>query len=157
ARLRSLARLGRRRYDGSIKDSRFHVGQCCPPYLRLLPEWLENEMSERALPSVGASTSRRGFLKQGTAAALAGSALTNLVLPASVHAAGSDVLKIGLLGCGGRGTGAATNALAADPNVKMVALGDAFADQVDRTLNLLLASPQKEKVAVPADQKFAGF
>src|SRR5258706_544448 len=60
-------------------------------------------------------SSRREFL---TTAAIAG---TLAALP-NVHAAGSDVLRVGLVGCGSRGTGAATQALGADSNVKLVAL-----------------------------------
>jgi hypothetical protein len=65
--------------------------------------------------------SRRGFLELGAATGAA-------VLAASqrVHAAGSDVLKIGLVGCGGRGTGSLRDSLAAMPNVRVVALGDLF-------------------------------
>jgi predicted dehydrogenase len=97
------------------------------------------------------SSSRREFLKT-TAAAGA------LAAVPSVHAAGSDVLRVGLIGCGDRGTGAATQALAADSNVKLVAMADAFRDRLDESLELL----QKEekiaaKIDVKADHRFAGF
>ena len=72
-------------------------------------------------------TSRREFLKQGAVAAAAGAAV-NLGLNSGLYAAGSDTLRVGLVGCGGRGTGAAVQALSADPNTKLVAMGDAFAD-----------------------------
>jgi hypothetical protein len=52
-------------------------------------------------------------------------------LTTSVHAAGSDTLKLGLVGRGGRGASAAGNGLTADPNAKLVAVGDAFADQAE--------------------------
>ena len=83
--------------------------------------------------------------------------LSGLALPARAFAGSSDLLKVGLIGCGGRGTGAATNALSADPNLKLVALGDAFADQVDQTLKILSNGPHKAKVDVAEDHKFAGF
>src|SRR5438445_13322441 len=68
---------------------------------------------------------RRQFLK----AAAAGSAVAaNLGLLANVHAAGSDEIRVGLIGCGGRGRGAAENVLHAAPNVKIVAIGDVFPD-----------------------------
>lgn len=74
--------------------------------------------------------SRRDFIK--TATATAGAALaTQLSLP-SVHAAGSDVIKVGVIGCGGRGTQAAENVLSSSPNVKLVAIGDVFENQVKR-------------------------
>lgn len=69
--------------------------------------------------------SRRTFL-QTTAATMGAAALA----PA-VHAAGNDTLKLGLIGCGGRGRGAAINALDADPNTKLVAICDIFPDVVD--------------------------
>ena len=66
-------------------------------------------------------TTRRGFLK--TTAGTAGAAmLGGLNLARSAHAAGSDVLRVGLIGCGDRGRGAAVNALNADKNAKLVAI-----------------------------------
>jgi predicted dehydrogenase len=73
--------------------------------------------------------SRREFL-QTTAAAGAAVAAGLSWVPA-VHAAGSDTIKVGLIGCGGRGTGALENVLAAAPNVTVVALADAFKDRLD--------------------------
>lgn len=75
------------------------------------------------------SATRRDFLKTSAVAASAAVA-TQLSLPA-VHAAGSDVIKVGLIGCGGRGTGAAENVLSSAPNVKLVAMGDVFQNRVD--------------------------
>ncbi len=71
------------------------------------------------------SASRRDFLKTSVVAAAA----THLSL-SSVHAAGNDVIKVGVIGCGGRGTQAAENVLSAAPNVKVVAIGDVFENQV---------------------------
>jgi predicted dehydrogenase len=71
---------------------------------------------------------RRDFLKTTAAAGTALAA--NLSLLSNVHAAGNDVIKVGLIGCGGRGTQAAENALHAAPNVKIVALGDVFEDRL---------------------------
>jgi predicted dehydrogenase len=73
---------------------------------------------------------RRDFLAASTAVGLG--ALSGLA--PSVHAAGSDVLRVGLIGCGGRGTGAASNALRADPHVKLVAMGDVFKDRIQQSL-----------------------
>ena len=68
---------------------------------------------------------RRCFLK--TSGAVMGAAVAGtLSVGRAAHAAGSDVLKVGLIGCGGRGTGAAANALTADPNTQLVAMADAF-------------------------------
>ncbi|MFN0050711.1 MAG: Gfo/Idh/MocA family protein [Planctomycetales bacterium] len=97
---------------------------------------------------------RRGFLQSTAATALA----APLVLPKFVHAAGSDLLRVGLVGCGGRGTGAAAQALRADPNVRLTALADAFPDHLERSLAELL---QDEEIAamidVPPERRFVGF
>src|ERR1041384_8294439 len=68
-------------------------------------------------------------------------------LEAVIHAGGSDVLRVGLIGCGGRGTGAAEQALCADKNVKLVAMGDAFEDRLQSSLKFLLG---EEKAAIKA-------
>lgn len=100
------------------------------------------------------ATSRRDFLKTSTAGVL-GAALTST---AGVHAAGSDILKIGLVGCGGRGTGAAAQALQADPNVKLVAMGDAFADRLQQSLKTLQSDEEiSKKIDVKPESCFSGF
>src|SRR5436305_14272964 len=75
------------------------------------------------------SPNRRDFL---TTAAATGTALAaGLSWVPSVHAAGSDTIKVGLVGCGGRGSGAAHNVLVSAPNVQIVALADVFQDRLD--------------------------
>ncbi|MEQ8790146.1 MAG: Gfo/Idh/MocA family oxidoreductase [Pirellulaceae bacterium] len=109
-------------------------------------------------PSESAST-RRQFLQSSTAAAIGAAALASTATMVNrAHAAGRDVLKIGLIGCGGRGTGAASQALKADPHVKLTAMGDMFEDR----LNVSLQSLQRieevaDKIDVPADRRFLGF
>jgi predicted dehydrogenase len=98
--------------------------------------------------------SRRTFVKQ-SAAAMAATAAVGLDLAA--HAAGSDTLRVGLVGCGGRGTGAAEQALTADKNVKLVAMADAFADRLEEGLSALKGSPVAERVDVPAERRYTGF
>jgi predicted dehydrogenase len=73
------------------------------------------------------------------------------------HVAGSDRIKVGLVGCGGRGTGAAEQALTADEGAVLVAMGDAFADQVESSLSTLQASAVTSRLDVPQDRRFAGF
>jgi predicted dehydrogenase len=97
-------------------------------------------------------TSRRDFLK-ASAASAAGAALA---LPA-VHAAGNDVLKIGLVGCGGRGTGAAVQALHADKAVKLVALADMFKDRIESCRQQLGREDLGDKLAVTDERCFTGF
>ena len=80
---------------------------------------------------------RRTFLLQSAATVAAASTVN---IATNAFAGGSDTLKIGLVGCGGRGTGAAMQALKADPGNHLVAMGDAFADQVDSSLSTLKGS-----------------
>ncbi len=97
---------------------------------------------------------RRRFLQ--ASAACAGAA--TLAQVPFVHAAGSDILRIGLVGCGGRGTGAAANALKADPQVRLVALGDAFRDRLDSSLGQLRRDAAlAPKIDVPPERQFTGF
>jgi len=95
--------------------------------------------------------SRRGFLQ-----ASAATAVTSAILAPSVHAAGSDLLKIALVGCGGRGTGAAINALGADKNVKLVAVADVFEDRAKEGLETVRAA-FPDKVEVKPENIFSGF
>jgi predicted dehydrogenase len=107
-----------------------------------------------ASPRLSGAT-RRDFLTVSAAAA-AGATLATLT-PA-VHAAGSDVLKVGLIGCGDRGTGAATQALKADPNVKLTAVGDMFADHIEKKLKVLRDDADvAAKVDVKPENCFVGF
>lgn len=112
------------------------------------------------------STSRRQFVKQGTI-------LTSGLIAAPLFArtnffAGADnVIKIALIGCGGRGTGAAMQALMSGQNVKLVAMADAFRDRLDdcyKTLNADDLSDWtgkpgnlKDRIQVPEENKFTGF
>ena len=74
----------------------------------------------------------------------------------SAHAAGDDLLRIGLVGCGGRGTGAAVNALGADKNCKLVAMADAFPDRLQGSLEAI-QKQMGDKVDVPPDRRFVGL
>ncbi len=71
------------------------------------------------------------------------------------EAAGSKMLKIGLIGCGGRGTGAATQALSADPNVKLWAMADAFAPAITESVKNL--AQFGDRIEVPETRRFAGL
>ena len=101
--------------------------------------------------------SRRSFLKSA-AATTAGAAAMQFVIPSSVHAAGSDSLKIGLVGCGGRGTGAAAQALAADKGAVLVAMADAFGDRLQSSLaSIKKSAPAPDQVNVAPDRCFVGL
>ena len=103
----------------------------------------------------GANTSRREFLKN-TGRMVAASALAGVALP-HVHAAGSDMIQVALIGCGGRGTGAASQALSTKSGpIKLVAMADVF----ERKLQGSIAELKKnhaDKFDVPADRQFLGF
>ena len=101
------------------------------------------------------SPSRRTFLKT-TGQVAATSALAGVAVP-SVHAAESNTIQVALVGCGGRGTGAAANALATKSGpIKLVAMADVFEDKLARCAKTLSREPS-DKVDVPDDRKFLGF
>ena len=103
------------------------------------------------------TTSRRKFLENSTAAAVGGVFTSQLSVPASSSAASnSDTLAIGLIGCGGRGTGAALQALKADKNSAVTALGDVFPDRLEQSL-ALLRKHAPDHVKVSKDHCFLGF
>jgi predicted dehydrogenase len=94
-------------------------------------------------PSLNGDTTRRDFLKTTTLAA-AGTLAAQLALTANAHAAGSDTIKVGIIGCGGRGTGAGEDVLLSSPNVTIHALADAFQDRLDKCKNDLTNFANKE-------------
>jgi myo-inositol 2-dehydrogenase/D-chiro-inositol 1-dehydrogenase len=99
------------------------------------------------------SINRRTFLKS-SGAAVAGSATALNAF--SEPGKRKNTLKVGLVGCGGRGTGAASQALNADPDVVLTAMGDVFQDRLDESYkNLLEIHPGKVKVA--KENRFIGF
>ncbi len=103
------------------------------------------------------STSRRTFLKRSTTA-VAGGLVAGLSVARSVHAAGSDTIRVGLVGCGGRGTGAATQVLNADRGTKLVAMSDAFGDRLQKSLmSMKKLKDIKDRVLVDSDHQFTGF
>jgi myo-inositol 2-dehydrogenase/D-chiro-inositol 1-dehydrogenase len=101
------------------------------------------------------NTTRRTFLK-GTAA-LAGGALANkLAIDKAAHASGNGIIRVGMIGCGGRCTGAAAQALTADPGVRLVAMCDIFMDRV-KSKHRILKEQKNDQVIVDDDHCFAGF
>jgi myo-inositol 2-dehydrogenase/D-chiro-inositol 1-dehydrogenase len=98
---------------------------------------------------------RRDFLRTSTVAASA-AAIGTLELSRSAHAAGTDLIKVGMIGCGGRNSGAAGQALAADQGAQLVAMCDIFRDRIESARQeLRKAKPQQ--VAVEDDDCFTGF
>ena len=100
---------------------------------------------------------RRSFLNQTSKIASA-SALASITLPV-VHGKSSDITQLALVGCGGRGTGAASNALsvsAANGPTKLIAMADVFKTKLDQSYNGL-KNKHKDQVDVPEERKFIGF
>jgi len=101
--------------------------------------------------------SRRHFIHSGTASLAAPAILTTAgTLRAQQKADSQETLRIGLVGCGGRGTGAAAQALGADYNTKLVAVADVFAPQIDGTI-ASLTQKFPDRVAVDPDKRFIGL
>src|SRR5437870_1697620 len=99
--------------------------------------------------STHTQTSRRQFIKTSTAAALA--------FPAVLSAApNSEKLRIGLVGCGGRGTGAVAQAFNADSNVELTAMGDMFEEKLKESLGIL-RKQSPDRVKVEPQRCFIGF
>ena len=98
------------------------------------------------------SISRRSFLK--TSAALSGAVIA--AGAPRIFAAGSDKLKVGLIGCGGRGTGAAVDILTADAGTEIVAMADLFADRLENSLKEVKSKFPDRLTAAKADT-YTGF
>ncbi|QHT70649.1 Gfo/Idh/MocA family oxidoreductase [Rhodocytophaga rosea] len=101
-------------------------------------------------------TSRRTFLKATGTAVLANAIALNLSMPTHGLAANKTALKVGLIGCGGRGTGAATQALKADPDVVLTAMADVFPDRLEESYQALFKIFPK-KLKINKGNKFVGF
>jgi predicted dehydrogenase len=109
--------------------------------------------------------SRREFVKQ-TAIITSGAVALPLFSKANFFSGADDIIKIALIGCGGRGTGAAMQALLTKQNVKLVAMADAFRDRIDRCYKNLNADDLSEsgvkgnlknRIDVPEERKYVGF
>lgn len=98
----------------------------------------------------GGGTTRRDFLKASTAAVAA------VHFGPSLFAAGSDIIRVGMIGCGGRNTGAAAQALTADSGARLVAMCDIFVDRV-KDKREVLREEKGEQVTVDDEHCFAGF
>ena len=98
--------------------------------------------------------SRRDFIK--TSALVTGGLMTSPFILPGAYAAPVNELKLALIGCGGRGTGAAFQALATGHNIKIVAMADAFRDRLDTAYNAL-SEKYADKLSVTEEMKFVGF
>lgn len=100
-------------------------------------------------------TTRRAFLK-GSASAVSAATLAGLDPGRFARAAGSDVLRVGMIGCGGRNTGAAVQALSADPGARLFAMCDMLMDRV-KTAREGIRAKKPEQTDVADERCFAGL
>lgn len=102
--------------------------------------------------------SRRQFLKHSAAAAATVTTLGSLTQGFGYHQGGSGTIHVGLIGCGGRGTKAALQALTADPDTKLVAAADAFQERMDTSMKALQRIDEvADRIVVEPDKQFIGF
>jgi len=99
------------------------------------------------------ATSRRDFLKRSVAGV---AALASISVARGAHAAGEETIRIGMIGCGGRCSGAAAQSMKAGPYVKLVAMNDIFESRLQAARNNL-KKQSPEQVAVDDDHCFVGF
>jgi predicted dehydrogenase len=115
-------------------------------------------MSQKQTPK----TTRRDFIKTSSSLLVAGGAVAGglskgLSIARAAHAYGSDAIRIGLIGCGGRGTGAAVQAMnTTGGEVRLVAMADAFGDSLQAALRGI-KSQHPDKFDVPKERQFVGF
>ncbi|MBT4863938.1 MAG: Gfo/Idh/MocA family oxidoreductase [Planctomycetaceae bacterium] len=106
------------------------------------------------------STSRRDFMKTSSVAAVGTGLLGNLAMTSGAFASGDETIRVGLVGCGGRGSRAAVQALSTKGRVQLVAMADAFDDQLDSSLKRITAATKSlgaDRVNVVPERRFSGF
>ena len=102
-------------------------------------------------------STRRDFLRASTGLAVGATLVGTMAVPRSVHAGVSEKIRIGLIGCGGRGTSAAQNALNASHDNVLVAVADTFPEFPKKTVEKLRREESKGRVQVAEDHVFVGF
>jgi predicted dehydrogenase len=107
-------------------------------------------------PAPPSGVSRRGFLQATTRVAAGGVALAALSAERFAHAAGGDELKLALVGCGGRGTGAASQNLNVGKGTRLIAMADIARDRLDKSLQIL-KTQHPDQVDVSMANQFVGF
>ncbi len=101
---------------------------------------------------------RREFLETSVKVAGTGALLSALPISMSAYAGAAGEIRVALVGCGGRGTGAASQAIEADPDVRLVAMSDVFGDRLESSYkNLATKYEGKDRVQVTDETKFTDF
>ncbi len=99
---------------------------------------------------------RRDFVKTG--AALGGAVFVPSALASRYQSKHSDTIKVGVIGCGGRGSGAVVNALSAHPDVRLIAMADLFEDRLQSSHGWITnADEYKDQVSIDPENLFVGF
>jgi len=101
-------------------------------------------------------TDRRTFVKNSAKTLAAGMVFSHLPIFSSANVLGQEKIKLGLVGCGGRGTGAIFQALTASKSVQLVAMGDVFKHELDNSLQRA-STKFPDQVAVPEERQFLGL
>jgi predicted dehydrogenase len=117
-------------------------------------------MEDREIPgkqSVSDGISRREFIKTSSLAVSMAAAASSLSAAGGLFAQGAGKIRVGLIGCGGRGTGAALDCATASPDVVITALGDLFPDMVEGSLKRLRERLPAERVTATPETCFTGF
>ncbi len=102
------------------------------------------------------AVSRRGFIQSSSAAVIGGAVAPYAGLRLGVRGEGAETIRVGLIGCGGRGSGAARQAIKADPNVRLTAMGDVFPHRLEGSLRGLQRAVG-EKTDVDPAMQFIGL
>ncbi|MCC7085669.1 MAG: Gfo/Idh/MocA family oxidoreductase [Pirellulales bacterium] len=118
-------------------------------------------MHEGSMPGTSPvkNANRREFLKTSSAAAVGVGLAAQFSLARQAHAAeNDDTIRIALVGCGGRGTGAIQDSLQANQRVKLIAMADAFGDRLNSSLDQLMRNGKiAPMIDVPEDRRFVGL
>jgi hypothetical protein len=159
---RVARRCDSRKPGGAVSGADFKTGESPAvgwsphaPHDCVIDSWAQSGNDYGMNTNSATPTSRRDFIKQ-TSTIVAASALAGVALP-HVHAAGNSTIQVALVGCGGRGTDAAGNALSVTGGgTKLVAMADVFQDRLTSKYGAL-QQRFGAQVEVPSDRRFLGF
>lgn len=100
---------------------------------------------------------RRTFMAKSAKTVAAGVVFSHLPMFSNTYASEPTIIKLGVVGCGGRGTGAVFQAMAASKNVQLVAMGDVFQHEIENSQRLIFNEFGADRVNVPKERQFLGF
>lgn len=112
--------------------------------------------TEKDTQNSASETSRRNFLKHSSTAVVGGVVAPYVGLNSTAQGQNAETIRVGLVGCGGRGSGAANQAMKADSNVRLTAMGDVFPHRLQGSLDALKRAAG-EKIDVDPANQFIGL